>query len=583
MEGAPGPDRAVAASGERLTDDDTILGTPLYLSPELWRGGAATVRSDIHALGLLLYELCVGRLPYADLNLRELARRMPALELEPLRALCPAVPEGFADAIDRCVRRLPEERFPSADALVAVLETAEAFCRAFRIGHVRAPSDPPPSDATTVSASFARIGLRAEALVARLYERLFEQAPALRALFPPDLKEQRIKLAVVLQLVVEHLRAPERLDPMLEELGRKHAAYGVAPEHLDAMGDALLAALREFEGDAWRPATERAWASAYARMAAAMARGIAGARATVPAPPGPAPPAAPPRRRGHATSGGSSGTLYVHSADLRLAYQVIGDAPLDLVLVQGWLTHLEAIWDHDAPARFLEGLASTARLILFDQRGTGMSERDGAGASPDQRMKDLHAVLDAAGSRRAALLGVGSGVTPCALFAAAHPERTAALLCYGGAARMGAAPDAPYGLTAAAIAAAEREIRSGWGRPLFLEQRAPSMAGDLSFRGWWASYLRLAGSPGGAIRMLRTSASIDIRRTLPSIRVPSLVLHRAGDRVLPVEASRDMAARIPGARLVELPGDDHLPFAGDAPALLDELRRFLRGIARGVP
>jgi serine/threonine protein kinase/pimeloyl-ACP methyl ester carboxylesterase len=565
-----------ASSSGGLTDGQRFVGTPLYLAPELWRGGAATVRSDVYALGLLMYELCAGRLPQAGLDLFALARRMPSLELPPLRSVCPPLPEVFAEAIDRCVRLVPEERYQSAEAVHAVLEAADAFCRAFRIGHVGPSSIPPASEATTVSASFERIGLRIDALVARLYDRLFEQAPELRALFPEDLMEQRAKLAVVLRLVVDNLRAPDRLDPMLEELGRKHAAYGVSPAHLDAMGRALCAALAEFEGDAWKPATERAWTSAYARIAGAMRRGLG---AEAPAPPA---PTAPPRPRAGPVR--TSGARYVSSAGLTLAYQVFGDGPLDLVLVQGWVTHLEAIWEHAAPAAFLEGLASSARLILFDQRGTGMSERDGAGASPEQRMHDLRAVLDAASVKRAALLGVDAGATPCALFAAAHPERTAALLCYGSAPRMGAARDAPYGLTQAALDEAEREIRSGWRqRPLFLEQRAPSMAGDRSFRTWWASYLRLGATAGGAIRMLRTSANIDIRRTLPSIRVPALVLHREGDKAHPVAGGRDLAARIPGARFIELPGDDHLPFAAGARLLLLEIKRFLAEIARGIP
>jgi serine/threonine protein kinase/pimeloyl-ACP methyl ester carboxylesterase len=567
---APNP-----SSGQRLTEEHIVLGTPLYLAPELWNGGPATARSDIYALGLVLYELCAGRHPYAGLDTPRLVWNLTTQELPPLSTCCPEVPRAFADAIDRCVRRIPEERFRSAEDLRAALEEVDALCRAFRITPSTS-SVPPAPAAARVSRSFARIGPRVEGLVVRFYYRLFARAPALRALFPTDLRDQRLKLAAALRVFVDHLHAPERLDPMLEELGRKHAGYGVTAEHFDAFGEALLMALSDVEGDAWDPEVEQAWAAVYVQAAAAMRRGLSDAPPTIPV------EEPTPLDIGSGATTGSGRIRYATNGDLSLAYQIVGDGAVDLVLVQGWVTHLDATWEHAAPAGFLHELAASARLIFFDQRGTGLSDRDGAGASPEQRMEDLRAVMDAAKSERAVLLGVGAGGAPCVHFAAAHPERTLGLIAYGSAARVAAGPDSPFGVTAADIERAEREIRNGWGRPLFIDERAPSRARDAAFRRWWAGYLRLGATPAGAIRMLKTSARINVRELLPGLRVRSLVLHRAGDRLFSAAAGRDLAERIPGARYVELPGDDHLPYVGNTTALLAEIRRFVFDIDTGV-
>lgn len=559
-------------SSPRLTEEHIVLGTPLYLAPELWAGGEATARSDLYALGLILYELCFGRLPHAGLDVDTLARIIPSLELPPLSALCPEVPRALADTIDRCVRRAPEDRFQSAEEVRAALEEVHALTRAFGLNS-RPPSTPPASAAGRVGGSFARIGPRVDALAVRFYDRLFADVPALRDLFPADLRAQRARLATALRVVVEHLHAPDRLEPMLEELGRKHASYGVQEEHFDAFGRALIASIAELEGPAWTPEDEQAWAEVYAQIAAAMRRGLADAAV------GAAGPVPPHQDRPSHPSTGGSGIHYVTSGDQTLAYQTIGDGPLDVVLVQGWVTHLESTWEHAAPAAFLQDLASFGRLTLLDQRGTGLSERDGAGAPPEQRMEDLRAVLDAAGARRAVLIGVGAGFAPCALFAAAHPERTAGLIAYGTAARIAAGSDVPFGMTPADLDQAEREIRAGWGRPLFLEQRAPTRARDAAFRRWWAATLRLGATPGSAIRMLKTTARVDLRNLLPQVKTPALVLHRAGDRVFAAAAGRDLAERIPGTRYVELPGEDHLPYVGNTLALLAEIRRFIDSVA----
>lgn len=555
-----------------LTDGGMMMGTPLYLAPELWAGTAGTPRSDVYALGLVFYELCAGRLPHAGLEVHAIASWVTARALPPLRSICPDVPEMLAAVIDRCVLREPEARFASAEEVQAALEETEALCRAFQI--VRPASSPASAQdagADVVRASFERLAPRAEALVTRFYERLFTREPALRALFPPDMREQRLKLAAALQLVIDNLRAPDKLVEMLEALGRRHAAYAALPEHFDAVGRALLEALEELEGDAWAPTTARAWAGAYAQVAEAMRRGLEAAReGAVSSTRAPA--------RLHAAE-----TRFATSADASLAYKTTGGGPIDLVLVQGWVTHVEAAWEGALISRFFAELGAWARLIVLDQRGTGMSEREGAGVPAEQQAEDLLAVLDAAGVARAALLGVGAGFAPCALLAAAHPARARALIALGSAAQMSAWPGCLFGLAGEDAEEAERALRSGWGEPLFLDRLAPSAADDGAFRRFWAAYLRHGASPGGAARMLRAHAAADVRAALSRVSAPTLVLHRAGDRAVPAAAGRDLAGRIRGARYVELPGVDHLPFVGESGPLLAELQAFLGADAGGSP
>jgi pimeloyl-ACP methyl ester carboxylesterase len=268
---------------------------------------------------------------------------------------------------------------------------------------------------------------------------------------------------------------------------------------------------------------------------------------------------------------------YAHSGNVNIAYEVIGDGPVDLVFVMGWVSHLEYFWNEPSFARFLKRLSGMARLILFDKRGTGLSDRVSVTELPtlEQRMDDVRAVLESAGSERAVLLGVSEGGPLCSLFAATHPARTESLIMIGSYARRMKAPDYPWGVTQAERDAFCQTILDQWGGPVGLEDRAPSKASDPAFREWWASYLRMGASPGAAVALTRMNAAIDIRGVLPSIRVPTLVLHRSGDRCLKVEEGRFLAEHIPGATFVEQPGDDHLPFVGDQEAMLSEIEQFL--------
>ena len=275
-------------------------------------------------------------------------------------------------------------------------------------------------------------------------------------------------------------------------------------------------------------------------------------------------------------------TRYARSGDVNIAYQVVGEGPFDLVFVMGWVSHLEYFWTEPSFARFLNRLASFSRLILFDKRGTGLSDRVTVLPSLEQRMDDVRAVMDAAGSREAALLGVSEGGPLCTLFAATYPEKTRALVTIGSYARRLRTEEYPWGPTAEAREAFYQEIQTHWGGPVGIAERAPSRMHDPVFRDWWSAYLRMGASPGAALALTKMNADIDVRHVLPSVRVPTLVLHRSHDRCLVVEEGRYLASRIPGARMVELPGEDHLPFVGDQDALLDEVEDFLTGSRHGA-
>ena len=270
-------------------------------------------------------------------------------------------------------------------------------------------------------------------------------------------------------------------------------------------------------------------------------------------------------------------TRYTKSGDVNIAYQVVGQGPLDLVLVPGWISNIDVFWEEPAFNRFLTRLASFSRLILFDKRGTGLSDRVADMPSLEVRMDDVRAVMDAVGSERAALFGYSEGGTMCALFAATYPARTSALIMAGAFARRMSAPDYPWGVTEEQMDAFVDKIQREWGGPVGVDMRAPSMAHDEGFRQWWARWLRASASPAAAVKLVRMNMEIDIRHVLPAIRVPTLILHSVNERFLDVEGSRYMAAQIPGAKLVELPGADHAPWLEDADMIVSEIEEFLTG------
>jgi pimeloyl-ACP methyl ester carboxylesterase len=273
-------------------------------------------------------------------------------------------------------------------------------------------------------------------------------------------------------------------------------------------------------------------------------------------------------------------TRYAKSGEVHIAYQVVGDGPIDLLWVPGFVSHLEYDWEHPRTARFFRRLASFSRLIRFDKRGTGLSDRV-AIPTLEERMDDVRAVLDATGSHRAALVGISEGGPMSFLYAATYPERTSALVLYGSYARRAWAPDHPFGVTSEKMQGILETFERDWGTSVAMDIWCPSMLGDEAFKQWRATYLRLAASPGAAISVMRMNMELDVRHVLPAISVPTLILHRIGDRLVLVDQARHMAKEIRGAKLVELPGVDHTPWVGDADALLDEIEEFLTGIRHG--
>src|SRR5438270_972132 len=273
-------------------------------------------------------------------------------------------------------------------------------------------------------------------------------------------------------------------------------------------------------------------------------------------------------------------TRYARSGPVSIAFQVVGDGPRDLVYVGGWVSHLEAAWDQPLVARFLSRLASFSRLILFDKRGTGLSDRVADRELPtlEQRMDDVRAVMDAAGSDRAALFGQSEGASMAILFAATYPERTTALITFGAFACRIWSPEYPWAPTPQQRQAFYDVLERDWGREADVANLAPSVAHDEGFKRWFATYCRLSASPGSALALARMNTEIDVRNILSTVQVPTLLLHRTGDRDSNVEEGRYMATRIPGARLVELAGSDHLPYAGDQDALVDEIEEFRTGL-----
>jgi pimeloyl-ACP methyl ester carboxylesterase len=275
-------------------------------------------------------------------------------------------------------------------------------------------------------------------------------------------------------------------------------------------------------------------------------------------------------------------TRYAKSGDVNIAYQVVGDGPFDLVYVPGWVSNIDLFWERPKPARFLEHLASFSRLILFDKRGTGMSDRVSNDRLPtlEQRMDDVRAVLDAVGSENAALLGHSEGGSMSVLFAATYPERSRALVLVGAFAKRLRSDDYPWAPSLEERLATIEEVERDWGAGLDITDYAPQE--DPALLEWYSTCLRRSASPGAAAALLLMNSQIDTRHVLPTIRVPTLVLARTGDRDVTVDEGRWLAAQIPGARFVELPGDEHLLWAGDQDRLLAEIEEFLTG-TRSAP
>jgi class 3 adenylate cyclase/alpha-beta hydrolase superfamily lysophospholipase len=276
-------------------------------------------------------------------------------------------------------------------------------------------------------------------------------------------------------------------------------------------------------------------------------------------------------------------TRYARSGDANVAYQVIGEGPLDLLFLPGWISQVEQLWEAPAVRRFLERLAVFTRLILFDRRGSGLSDGILATQTLEQDAQDALAVLDAAGSERAALFTYSLGGLVGALLAAERPERIGALIMYASIARTTWAPDYDWAMTREEREMVTESNVAGWGETSSarLALLAPTVAEDPAMAGWFSRMQRLAASPGEARTIFNSAIDLDVRETLPRIRVPTLVMHRPDELAWDVRHSRYLAEHIPGARYVELDGTDSFPFVGDSDAIVEEVEEFLTGVRSG--
>jgi pimeloyl-ACP methyl ester carboxylesterase len=278
-------------------------------------------------------------------------------------------------------------------------------------------------------------------------------------------------------------------------------------------------------------------------------------------------------------------THYAKNGDIHIAYQVFGEGPFDIVFIPGFISNVEWYWEAPPIAQFFERLAAFSRFILFDKRGTGLSDRVPVSELPtlEQRMDDVRAVLDAAGSRQAVVFGISEGGPMAALFAATYPERTGGLILYGAMAKWLRSPDYPLAPDHEGFEGRGRfaPMVENWGTAESLKWFAPTVAEDEHVKQWWAMFLRLGASPAASVALAEMNLSIDIRPLLSAISVPTLVLHRSGDRIATVAEGRYLAEHIAGARFVELPGTDHIPAVGDVDSIINEVQEFVTG-ERGI-
>ncbi len=271
-------------------------------------------------------------------------------------------------------------------------------------------------------------------------------------------------------------------------------------------------------------------------------------------------------------------TKYTTAGEVSIAYQVFGTGDRCLLMSRGYATHLDMDWDSSLWVSFAEGLGAFARVITFDKRGTGLSDRASEVPTMEQRVDDMRAVLDDAGVERATLFGISEGAPMSLLFAATHPERVESLVLYGGMARATWAPDYPWATdTEALLESAQEFLLPHMYTGTDIEIWTPSYADDVEMQRYVAKYRRASASPGAMATLFLMFLEVDVRDLLPSIHVPTLVIHRYGDRVVNRHAGRYLAEHIASAKYVELPGQDHLPWAGDAASIISEIREFVTG------
>jgi pimeloyl-ACP methyl ester carboxylesterase len=273
---------------------------------------------------------------------------------------------------------------------------------------------------------------------------------------------------------------------------------------------------------------------------------------------------------------------FVSSGNVHIAYTVSGEGPVDVLLICGYLSHQEYLWESPEVAGFFREVASFSRLICFDKRGGGLSDRVGYPPTLEDTVDDILAVMRAVGSKHAVLFGTTEGGPNSVLFAATYPGRVSGLILYGTCAKWTRSEDYPWALTREQYAMWLKHMTANWGEPVNIEHYAPSRAHEAELREWWAKALRLASSPGAMKAVLEVMQDIDVRDVLPVIRTPTLILHRKDDRAVRVGAGRHLAGQIPGARYVELEGQDHWFFVGDSQSILREMRNFIQNLGSPV-
>jgi pimeloyl-ACP methyl ester carboxylesterase len=268
---------------------------------------------------------------------------------------------------------------------------------------------------------------------------------------------------------------------------------------------------------------------------------------------------------------------YARSGDVHIAYRVFGDGPRDIVLIPGTISHVELLWEVPSNEHLLKRLTAFARVIVFDKRGQGLSDRV-AEQTLDERVGDVRAVMDAAGSERATIYGWSEGGPMCLMFAATYPERTSALVLFGTFASM---KNEPWMVTGEVFERSLAQLVAHWGEGILLRQNAPSRRDDAAFLQWFARIERAAASPGSILALMRANYEIDVRHLLSTIQAPTLILHRAGDKLVPVRSGRYLAEHIPGAKYVELTGTDHTVLDQETQDVIaDEIEEFITGTRR---
>jgi class 3 adenylate cyclase/pimeloyl-ACP methyl ester carboxylesterase len=267
-------------------------------------------------------------------------------------------------------------------------------------------------------------------------------------------------------------------------------------------------------------------------------------------------------------------TQFAQNQEVTIAYQVFGDGPNDLLIIPGWLSNLDIFWEEPRVARFFLALARFSRVIIIDRRGTGLSDRV-VPPTLEIQMNDVTAVMDAANSKSATLLGYSEGANMCTLFAATYPERTSSLIVIGGSAKTVKSDDYPIGPDRADIEYWFTQVEKEWGGPIAIELLTPSLVNDEKHRRWLAKFFRSSASKADAIAVLKMGLDIDLRAVLPSISAPTLVLHAQGDLTCHIDRGRDLANRIPNAKFVEMECSDHAPYGSCSDRIVQEIEAFL--------